>query len=172
MQTKTKFKVDEIKRLNDKLKKEFIEYDSINNMDENAQHCFYEYIINSIYLYQYTLIGFINEISSNTTYYETHKLDKYSINTDSVLELINELIDSVEYKDKIRINKDTYVTYQEETGDSEYGTTTTIRYLKIKIVQKNDLDEILKQIKKKGDFSLNIFQKTISKYEYDKYLNL
>lgn len=169
-QIQTKVKVDEINLLNENLKKEFIEYSSINNMNEDAKDCFYEYIVNSLYIKNYVVMEFVKKITNHKVCHNITKLDKYSINKESVLDLINKSIDSLEYKDKIMINTDSYITFQEETGDSENGYYTTIRYLKIKIVKETDLDEILKEIKEYGDFSLDIFKTTISKREYNRYL--
>lgn len=170
---KTRKQRDDIDLLNEKLKETFIQFSSLKDMNEDAKYCFYEYIVNNIYISQYIYAEFIKEFDySKASNINVTKLDKNSINKDNVLILINELLNSKEYRKKILINEDYYVAYSIVTCNGvDNSTDFEARYFKLKIVKESDFDLILENIREKGEFSLKLFIQNIDELEYNRYIS-
>lgn len=178
VEEKTREHRNEINLLNEKLKESFIQFDSIKDMNEDAEYCFYEYIVNIIYIRKYVLNEFTKELNNNfncnkVSNITVTKLDKNSINKDNILNLINTcLLNNDDYRKKILINEDYYLTYTIDVRSSGEYSSVEYSYFKIKKIKENDLDLILEDIKEKGTFSFNLFVQNINEIEYNKYLNL
>lgn len=160
---------------NEDIKKYFIDYNSIYEMDENTKYYFCKYILNHIYITKDIINEFsksLNEKFGKAFDKEVDsRLDDASINTDNIVILINESLRNYSLKEKTFISDNCIIGYIDRSGGSgEYSWVTT-DYYKVTLIKENDLDLILNEIKETGSFSFNYFIKEISKSEYEKYLS-